>query len=244
MKIEKYKYLGNGKYKVIINKNDYIIYEDIILKYSLLTKELITEKELESFLKDNKYYEAYYKALKYINLKLRTKKEISKYLSKEFEKHDIEKVINKLQQEGYLNEDIYAQAYITDQINLKIIGPKKIIKDLANLGIPEETSKKYIDSFTKEEQYNKINKVIEKEIRLNSTKSSYMLKNKVLNNLIEKGFYKEDIEECIANYTFDDSKIYEKEYKKVYEKLSKKYKGTALEYKVKEKMYQKGFRTN
>ena len=45
MKIEKYKYLGNGKYKVIINKNDYIIYEDIILKYSLLTKELITEKE-------------------------------------------------------------------------------------------------------------------------------------------------------------------------------------------------------
>ena len=41
---------------------------------------------------------------------------------------------------------------------------------------------------------------------------------------------------------YDDSKIYEIEYKKVYDKLSKKYSGRELEYKVKEKMYQKGFR--
>ena len=48
MKIEKYKYLGNGKYKINIDNNEYIIYEDIILKYSILGKEFVANiKNLE-----------------------------------------------------------------------------------------------------------------------------------------------------------------------------------------------------
>ena len=69
-----------------------------------------------------------------------------------------------------------------------------------------------------------------------------MLKNKILVNLLNKGFYKDDILEVIDNIKVDDKKIYEKEYKKLYEKYSKKYSGKELEYKIKEKMYQKGFR--
>ena len=69
-----------------------------------------------------------------------------------------------------------------------------------------------------------------------------MLKNKILNSLINKGFYRDDIIECIDSFNFDDSEIRKKEYNKIYNKLSQKYNGKELEYKVKEKMYQKGFR--
>ena len=242
MKIEKYKYLGNGKYKINIDNNEYIIYEDIILKYSILGKEFITKKELDSYLKDNEFYEAYYKSLSYIKTRLRSEKEIRKYLSKDYSNKTIESVIKRLSQEGYINENIYTDAYIIDQINLKVSGPIKIKNDLIKLGISEDIIAKHLQSFTKDEQYKKIRKVIEKEIKLNKNKSEVMLKNKILKSLIDKGFYKEDILSCIEEFEFDDKKIYEIEYKKAYDKLSKKYSGKELEYKVKEKMYQKGFR--
>ena len=42
----------------------------------------------------------------------------------------------------------------------------------------------------------------------------------------------------------DDNDIYKQEYDKLYRKLSKKYEGKLLEYKIKEKLYQKGFRNH
>ena len=42
MKIISYKFLGNGKYKVVIDNENYVIYEDVILKYKLLIKEAKT----------------------------------------------------------------------------------------------------------------------------------------------------------------------------------------------------------
>ena len=75
MSISKYKYLGNGKYKIFIDDESYIIYEDIILKHNILSKDKISKEDLELYLKDNEYYEAYYKAVSYINTKLRSRSE-------------------------------------------------------------------------------------------------------------------------------------------------------------------------
>ena len=243
MKIKCYKFLGNGRYKVKIGETDYIIYEDIIIKHKILTKEEITQKELDKYLKDNVIYEAYYKALEYIKIKLRTEKEIETYLKKhDFSNEVIEKITDKLNKDGYLNQKVYAEAYINDQINLKTVGPLKIKQELEKLGIEESIINQKLENYSKEQQLEKIQKLVEKEINLNTNKSSYMLKNKILVNLLNKGFYKDDILEVLDNIKVDDKKIYEKEYKKLYEKYSKKYSGKELEYKIREKMYQKGFR--
>ena len=243
MKIKRYKFLGNGRYKVKIGETDYIIYEDIIIKHKILTKEEITQKELDKYLKDNVIYESYYKALEYIKIKLRTEKEIETYLKKHgFSNEVIEKVTDKLNKDGYLNQKVYAEAYINDQINLKTVGPLKIKQELEKLGIEESIINQKLENYSKEQQLEKIQKLVEKEINLNTNKSSYMLKNKILVNLLNKGFYKDDILEVLDNIKVDDKKIYEKEYKKLYEKYSKKYSGKELEYKIREKMYQKGFR--
>ncbi len=242
MKIEKYKYLGNGKYKVLIDSNDYIIYEDIILKYNILGKDNISQKDLDLYLKDNEFFEAYYKAVSYINIKLRCSSEIEKYLSKDFSLKVVNDVTDKLKHDGYLNEDVYTEAFINDQINLKIVGPLKIRNDLINLKVSETVIDSHLESYTKDIQYEKIKKIIDKELRLNKNKSSLMIKNKILKNLIDKGFYKDDILNCMDSFNFDDSEVYKQEYEKLYRKLSAKYSGKQLEYKIKEKLYQKGFR--
>lgn len=241
MKIQEYRYLGNSKYKVIINNNEYILYEDIILKYDLLLKN-INEKDLTKFLEENKKYEAYYVALKYIKTKLRTKKEIEEYLSKkDYKDLDIDYTIARLTQEKYLDEKTYAKSYISDAINLKNIGPNKIVMELTNLGIDKNIILEELTIFTNYLEKEKIYKYIDKNIKNNHNKSSYILKNKIKQNLINLGYDLTIINKCLSEYDINDNEIYQKELEKAKNKLSKKYTGKELEYKIKEYMYRKGF---
>ena len=242
MKIVKYKRLGSGKYKVTIDDDSYLIYEDIIIKYSILTKKSITKDELNLCLKDNNFYEAYYKGLSYINTKLRTEYELNKYLTKFYDKRIVNKVISRIKEDGYINEDVYTEAYINDQINLKFSGPEKIKRELIKLGVNRSCIDKYLKNYTKEIQCQKMKKFIEKEIRLNNKYSVVILKNKILRALIDKGFYMDDINRCMGKFEFNDDEIYDKEYKNLYNKLSTKYSGSELQYRIKAKMYQKGFK--
>ena len=242
MKIQGYKYLGNSKYKVIINNEEYTLYEDVILKYDLLIKD-VNEKDLAKFLEENKRFEAYYVALKYIKTKLRTRKEIEEYLSKkDYNDFDIDYAVARLEQEKYIDERVYAKSYILDAINLKNIGPNKIVMELTNLGIDKNIVLDELSIFTNYIEEEKIYKYIEKSIKNNHNKSSYILKNKIKQNIIILGYNPNIINKYLNEYNIDDNEIYQKELEKVKSKLSKKYTGKELEYKIKEYMYRKGFK--
>ena len=245
MRIVKYKYLKDGKYEVVIDNEKYIMYEDIIVKNNLLVKKEISKKELDLLIKDNSFYEAYYKSIKYINVKLRTRKEIEEYLKRnDYEKKIINAVLNKLEDDKYIDDNTYSKAYIHDQIVLKLVGPHKIKNDLLKLKVKEDIIDKNLDIYTKDIELDKLNKLITKAIKTNKNKSSYILKNKLYNNLINKGFTSDYIKEVLDTAYIDDADIYKSEYDKLYNKLSKKYSGNELEYKIKQKLYQKGFRQN
>ncbi|MDO4369135.1 MAG: RecX family transcriptional regulator [bacterium] len=243
MEIKKYKYLSNGRYKVYFDDKDYIIYEDVILKYNILSKKNITSDEISMYLKDNTYYDCYYKAIKYIKLKLRCEKELISYLKKNSFSNDyINKAISKLKSDGYLNDEVYVRSYINDQINLKLIGPLKIKKDLLSLGFNEELINLNMKVFSSDLEISRIDKIINKEIHLNKSKSSYFLKQKLYNNLIIKGYHDFLIKECLENISIKDDEIYNREYKKLYDKYKGKYSEDKLIFVIKSKLYQKGFR--
>lgn len=245
MKIDKYRYLSNGRYKVTIDNKDYILYEDVILKYNILALKEIEYDKLKEYLKDNDYYEAYYLAIKYINVKLRTPLEIEKHLLKNnYSKDIINKVITKLQTLKYLDDNRYASSYINDAINLKNIGPLKIKSDLEKLGLSKEVISSNLKIYTKDIEEEKIKKYINKEVKLNKNKSLWTLKNSILTKLLNKGFSKETILKHLADISLDEKAIYQREYNKIYNKLAKKYHGQELELKVKQKLSQKGFYIN
>ena len=240
MKIIKYKKLPGNKYKITLDNNDIILYEDIIIKNMILLKKEIKENELKQYLDENIFYEAYYKALNYLKVKMRSTNEIEKYLAKEFNKDLIEKIILNLTKEGYLNDDYFTKCYINDSINLKNIGPNKIIHELEKLGIDKSIIDKNIKVVTSSIEEEKIKKIIDKKVKTNKNKSVYNLKNNIKLNLINQGFNVEIIDKNINNINFDETSIYEKEYNKLYNKLSKKYTSYELEQKIKQKLYQKG----
>ena len=96
--------------------------------------------------------------------------------------------------------------------------------------------------FTDDLMMEKVSKYIEKSIKNNHNKSSYILKNKIKQNLINLGYDANIINECFEKYDLDDNDIYKIELEKAKNKLSRKYTGKELDYKIKEYMYRKGFK--
>lgn len=243
MKIKTFKKKRSNLYEITLDNNSKInLYDDIIIQYNLLITKEILDKDFQEILQENNKIESYNIALKYINSKLRTEKEIKKKLQN-YNKESVTYTINRLKKEGYLNDQIYIKAYINDEINLKLIGPQKIIFNLKKLGFKEKDILEYLETFDDSIWLNKIDKYMTKKINTNHNLSSIMLKQKILTDLINRGFSKEMILSLLDNRDIlDNEEIYLKEYHKLYKKLSSKYDGEELEWQIKMQLHRKGFK--
>ena len=244
LKIEKFKKRPNGLYTLYFdNFNTYDFYEEIILKYELLITKSIDENELDQILKDNKNYECYYQALKLLKRMIKTKQDIIKYLKdKDFNKESIEMSIKKLEEQGYINDQNYAKSYVHNCIITTTKGPNKIASELEKKGVTSNDYEEALEEYTSSLEKEKIEKLISKKIKSNHNKSAKILKQKLSLDLINNGFHQDIVKEVLNNTKIEeDDEIVKKEYQKYYNKLSKKYKGKELEYKLKQKMYSLGF---
>ena len=245
MKIKKYKKDKSNKYKVLIDDEEIVLYDDIIIKYNLLMKSEIDVSTYNEMIKENSLLLGYYEAIKYITKKMRSKKEIEEYLIKKgLNSKEIKETIKKLEDNKFINEDIYLKAYINDQINLTNNGVNKIKKNLLKLGLDNNKIDDYLSKIDECIFLDKIDKYIEKRIKFNKNTSSYMLKNKIIIDLVNLGFNKEDIVSELNKFEIDDKEAYNHEYEKIKKSLEKKYSGDELKFKIREKLYKKGFRYN
>ena len=244
MKIVKFTKKKNGQYLLLLEDDRKItLHEDLILKRDLLLKKEINEDAIISLIAENNNYLAYDNAIKYIGIKMRSILELEEYLKKkEIDEEVIQETIEKLINQGYLNDKIYSNSYVNDRINLSNDGPLKIAEFLMKNKIDSRVVEEALSNFNKEIEYEKIQKLINKQVKQNTNKGSYLLKQKILSNLIGLGYHRELIIECLEHLEFDEQDIYIKEYQKIYDKLSKKYSGKELDYKIRQKLYQKGFK--
>lgn len=243
MKIEKLKRLPSGKYKIIFDNDENLItYDDVILKNNLLFNKEVDNELLEDINLDTEYYNIYNKVLNYIIKRKRSIKEIKEYLKK-FNLSEVDNnfIIETFKDNGLLNDENFAKSYIADKVYLSNLGPNKIKDELINHDIDINIIEEEINNISKEVIKEKLKKIISKKIKSNQNKSNYMLKQKILYELINNGYDKEMIIELIDNLLTNDLDIAKKEYEKIYNKLSKKYSGNELENKTRQKMYQKGF---
>ena len=242
MNISKFTKKKDGLYSVELEDGKkLIIHEDLILKYNLLLTKRIDNSLEEKILSENNNYLAYNKAIKYISIKMRSTKEIRAYLTKLSVDSDIiEEVIKKLKNQGYLNDKLYCISFVNDKINLSNDGPLKIKRLLKENGMEEFDIDEALSTFDRNIEKEKIAKLIDKYLKSN-TKGLNILKQKILYNLTNLGYDRSLVLSELANVKIDDSDLYKKEYQKIRDKLSKKYSGSELEYRIKQKLYQKGF---
>ncbi len=244
MQIKSFKKQKSGLYKIILDNNEEILlYEDLILKYELLIHKTLDKKKLDAILLDNQKQAVYYAGVQYLKKKRRSQKEVQEYLIKrDFDLHDVDEAIKKLVQQHYIDDRSYASSYLHDKMILTNEGPNKIKMELLKKGVLPDIVDQVMVEYDVNAKRQKINKIINKQITTNHNKSNKFLKEKILNVLLNLGFDKEDINNEIMQIEFpNDIAIKEQEYTKLLKKLGKKYSGKELEYKVRQKMYAKGF---
>ena len=202
MLIKSYEKKSNGLYKVYIDNDNYLISEEVIIKYKLLYKKEISLEELEVILNETNYYDIYNKCIRYISYRIRSKYEIINYLNKfKLDYFTIENIIEKLEENNLINDEIFVKAFINDKINFTTSGPYKIKLELMKHNIDKYLIDKYLDNIDKELIYNKISKIVEKNLK-NKKYPKSVLKNKIYKTLINNGYYNEDIMYILNKYEF------------------------------------------
>lgn len=245
MKIEKFVKDKQNKYKVTISGEEYLLYDDVIVKYELIRKQEIDKELFCEILTLNNELKSYYDSIKYITKRMRSEKEIIEYLKKRDINMDIiQKTVNRLKENNFLNEEIFLKSYINDQINLTNNGPKKIRINLINLGINEDLVDDAISKINDSVWFDKIEKYVEKKIKTNHSSSEYMLKIKITNDLINLGYDKDSINQATAKCDIIDTDILKREMEKARHELSRKYSGYELEQKIRARLYRKGFKVS
>lgn len=216
-----------------------VIFE-VALHYHLRAGETYDDETWKAMIHENMYQTA----LSYAFLKL--KKMLSIFeMRQELEKKGysqgiIKQVMHHLIERRYLDDVRYAETYLSTKKMVE--GPEMILYQLRNKGIHEHILEHLFDGYQEEQivyqiAENKLNSI------KNKTKRQAMLT--VRQNLLQKGFHRETVERIIITLeefapSHDDELIL-KAYDQAYLHLSKKWTGYALESKIKEKLYQKGF---
>jgi len=242
MKIQKIEKLKNNKYKLLIDDEVFITFDNVILDNKLLYNKEIDKKIYNLIKKETEYYDTYNKVVKYILKKRRSEKQIIEYLNKfNVSEQNINKMILKLKNIGLINDIEYCKAYINDNIYLSKNGINKIKVELLKQDISidiieDELSKIDVDMIN-----NKLERMIVKRIKSNRKYSNLLLKNKILNEMINLGYDKQLITSILENNMENENNIIKSEFEKNYIKLSKKYSGEELFNKIKLKMSNKGF---
>lgn len=204
MRIEKYELTKKNIYNVYLSNGEVLeLNGKVITDNELLIKKDIDNELYNKLKRDNTICILVDTSVKYIDRRLRSIKELKDYLkNKEEDTTIIEEVIDKLIDNKYLDDDRFTKAFIKDKLNFTNWGDYKIKNELKRLGVNEEIIYNNMTSIDDNIFYERINKIIDKDISTNKKYSGIKLKNKIYNHLLTLGYSKEKVISIINNYNF------------------------------------------
>lgn len=242
MKILKIKKMANNKYKISLDNIEIITFDTIILEYNLLYKKELTEKELKKISDKTYYFDAYNKTLKYITKKIKSKKEVEKYLdSFKLNSNEKKEILDKLINLNLINDRLYCKAFINDKINIFKYGVDKIEMQLKEKGIDYKIIQEELLNIDYDIVNLNLETKIKRKIKNNTKYNNFELRQRLTMQFKKEGYEKEKINEYIDKYIDNDDEIIKNQFDKLYYKYENKYDKKIFLSKLKQKLYQKGF---
>lgn len=204
MKIEKYELTKKNIYNVYLSNGEVLeLNGKVITNNELLIRKDIDNELYNKLKRDNTICMLMDTSVKYIDRRLRSINELRDYLkNKEEDTIIIEEVIDKLIDYKYLDDDRFTKAFIKDKLNFTNWGDYKIKNELKRLGVNEEIIYNNMTGIDDNIYYERINKIIDKDISTNKKYGGIKLKNKIYNHLLTLGYSKEKVISIINNYNF------------------------------------------
>ena len=114
------------------------VFTELVYTFNLKKGMEINKENLKTLLDDDMYIKAKNKALNILSKADQSEKKIKEKLSSEFEEHTIEKVLDFLRNNKFIDDKLLAQKIVNTNINLNKCGKNKIKQNLYNKGIDSE----------------------------------------------------------------------------------------------------------
>lgn len=221
-------------YEVLFNDEIYNIETLVIYKYQIKDGSEFSLEQFNKILKDNEFYYFDRFAKKKLS-KLLTIKELNDILLKEGASDSlVQELVTNYISLNYLNDDYYVKSYLDFKGSKE--GKQLIKKQLMRKGISEELIDNHLKLVNEDE---KITNLISLRINKYPNLNKQQLTNKLISFLTNKGFdyylVKNIVNLKLASITIDESKLIEKDYKKLVKRYSEDIN------KIKQKLYNKGY---
>ena len=176
-----------------------VIFEDetkLLLNYNIFEKYKVSVDMdfSENEILEMKYFSdierAKSRAINYISGKLKTKYEVRlKLKENDFAEDVIDKVLDILEKEEYLNDRVYCEIFIEDKKKLNGYGKNKIKSLLIQKGISKNIFEGFLDEFEYDEEFDNALKMgIKKLNLLSNEEDNFKKRQKIINYLAYRGF--------------------------------------------------------
>ncbi|MCK8616815.1 recombination regulator RecX [Fructobacillus sp. M158] len=222
------------------------ISENVLAKFGLMKGRELTKEEIERIKEADLVDQGLKVALNYLSPALRTEKQVRDRLKgKEIKAAVIDSVIDYLKSQQLLNDASYAKAYVQTKQVFSPKGPRAIAMELKKAGVSELLIDDALANYQEESQLAVATKLAEKIARTHRRDSTRIRQQKTAQALVQKGF-SFDIATAAINQidiASDEEDEQENAQREAEKALRRQRTGTAKEryYKVKSKLYSKGF---
>jgi regulatory protein len=219
---------------------------DVLIRFQLQKGMEINEEEWDEIIEEDHYRKAFNKALHFLSYRMRTAHEIEAFLEKkEVPESTIKRVIQKLSEYDFVNDKTFASALVKSRMNTSFKGPGMIRQELKKKGVGESHTEEALNQFSYEEQLEASVKFIQKQFSGKAKRSEKEQKQKISQQLQQKGFTWEVIEMAFQQAEISLTEEEEKEALLVHARKAhhkyKKYTGYEYETRMRRFLYGKGF---
>lgn len=192
--LERYNIYVQGEYA-------FSVHEDVLVSFQLLKGKEITLQELKQVLVEEENKKAERAAYYYLGFRPRTIKEMQNYLlTKGYEAEIVQRIINKLIAERYLDDEEFARQWVAERLRLKQKGPFVLREELRQKGVEQSLIEKALGFLEDEEQLEACLRIAQKKWNQlkNKEAETFVQRQKLMIYLQRKGYSFDIIQSAVA----------------------------------------------
>lgn len=151
-KVERQK-KSDHRYIIHFGAYNMTVHEDVMIKYRMITGNSFMKTDLEEIVVADERQRAYVEGLRYLERKPRTAMEMTRRLrQKEIGETIIAEVVQRLQQERFLDDPLYAKQWAEQRITNQRKGKMWIRQELREKGIDTSLIAEALENITPEQE--------------------------------------------------------------------------------------------
>ena len=164
------------------------IFKELVFTFNLKKGDEIDEEHLKSILSDEMYLKAKNKALNILSKADQAEKKIREKLSTDFEEDTINRVIEFLKKNNFINDNLLAQKIVNTNLNLNKCGKNRIKQNLYNKGLDESAINEAMSDIDSDAEFDNAMYLAKKRYERVKNEDKRKIYQKLSQHLAYKGF--------------------------------------------------------